>query len=308
MNRIIIFILLLCPIVAFSTPHDSIGTKVVNGKVYTLHKVSKGEGVYGISRKYGVPASEVFAANEGSEQTIKIGQILMIPRGNASAPAATSGVATTKTEKIYHTVEKGQTLSSIARQHNTSVSKIKELNDLSSDNIRLGQKLVVGEKTTTVAAAVNKPAEPVKQTPKNDEVQGVNDPTGTYQAPKNDPEPQKNVVVNPPATQNDTPKEEPAPTVNTTYSTIDGDEITETGTAMVSTEGELGQDRSFILHPTAKVGTIVMITNSENNNTVFARVVGNCPKENGVVLKMSKIVASKLGATGQAEVKVSYAK
>lgn len=308
MNRIILLLLLLCPFVAFSMPHDSIGTKVINGKSYTLHKVSKGEGVYGISRRYGVPASEVFAANEGSEQTIKIGQILMIPRGSAPASSGSTGVATTKTEKIYHTVEKGQTLSSIARQHNTSVSKIKELNSLSSDNIRLGQKLVVGEKTTTVAAAVNKPAEPDKQSPRNDQAPGLNDPSGTYQAPKNDPEPQKNVVVNPPDTQNDTPKEEPAPTVNTTYSTIDGDEITETGMAMVSTEGELGQERSFILHPTAKIGTIVMITNSENNNTVFARVVGNCPKQQGVVLKMSKIVASKLGASGQAEVKVSYAK
>jgi len=51
-----------------------------------------------------------------------------------------------------------------------------------------------------------------------------------------------------------------------------------------------------------------MITNISNNNTVFARVVGNCKQEDGIILKMSKTVASKLGVSENTEVKVSYAK
>lgn len=44
----------------------------------------------------------------------------------------------------YHTVVGGNTLSRIARQYNTTVDKIKEVNRLTSDVIRIGQTLLVG--------------------------------------------------------------------------------------------------------------------------------------------------------------------
>ena len=40
-----------------------------------------------------------------------------------------------------YTVQSGDTLSLIAQAFNTSVSKIKEMNGLKSDNLRIGQKL-----------------------------------------------------------------------------------------------------------------------------------------------------------------------
>ena len=43
----------------------------------------------------------------------------------------------------YHTVKAGETLSSIAKKYNTTVSKIKKLNNLKSDKIRAKQKLRV---------------------------------------------------------------------------------------------------------------------------------------------------------------------
>ena len=282
-------------------PNDSIGTKTVDGKLFILHKVSKGEGVYGIGKKYGVPAADIFAANEGSQQSIKIGQILMIPKGVSSSSNSTeqTTISTTKTEKVYHTVAKGQTLSLIAKMHNTTIANIKEMNKLKSDNIQLGQKLIVGEKTTTVATTAKpKPAEPVKPVAKPDPV---------VETPVVKPVEHNNVVVNTPIVAESPLADNPG-TVNTNYNTDDGDEVSEKGTASISSEGELSQDRSFILHPTAKIGTIVMITNTSNNNTVFARVVGNCKQEDGVILKMSKTVASKLGVTENTEVKVSYAK
>ena len=286
---------------ASAMPNDSIGTKTVDGKLFILHKVSKGEGVYGIGKKYGVPAADIFAANEGSQQSIKIGQVLMIPKGESSfsSNSTSQATTTTKTEKVYHTVAKGQTLSLIAKMHNTTIANIKEMNKLKSDNIQLGQKLVVGEKTTTVATTAKpKPAEPVKPVAKPDPV---------VETPVVKPVEHNNVVVNTPIVAESTLADSPG-TINTSYNTDDGDEVSEKGTASISSEGELNQDRSFILHPTAKIGTIVMITNTSNNNTVFARVVGNCKQENGVILKMSKTVASKLGATENTEVKVSYAK
>jgi LysM repeat protein len=301
MKHLLILCFFAMTFAASAMPNDSIGTKTVDGKLFILHKVSKGEGVYGIGKKYGVPAADIFAANEGSQQSIKIGQVLMIPKGESSfsSNSTSQATTTTKTEKVYHTVAKGQTLSLIAKMHNTTIANIKEMNKLKSDNIQLGQKLVVGEKTTTVATTAKpKPAEPVKPVAKPDPV---------VETPVVKPVEHNNVVVNTPIVAESTLADSPG-TINTSYNTDDGDEVSEKGTASISSEGELNQDRSFILHPTAKIGTIVMITNTSNNNTVFARVVGNCKQENGVILKMSKTVASKLGATENTEVKVSYAK
>lgn len=292
----------------YAMPQDSIGVKVLDGKTYIMHKVTKGEGVYGIGKRYGVSASDIFAANEGSEKTIKIGQVLLIPKSGLSTGNTGSSSAqttTSKTEKVYHTVSSGQTLSSIARQYQTTVAEIKSLNKLKSDNISLGQKLIVGEKTVNVVVSKPTPAEtPVAETPKPQPK-----PVPAEIPKKTDvPAPTSNNVVVNPEKQEDKPVADSPGQVVNTYSTDDGDEISENGLAVISSEGELNQDRSFILHPTAKIGTIVMIINPINNSTVFARVVGNCKAEDGVILKMSKTVAGKLGVSENTEVKLSYAK
>jgi murein DD-endopeptidase MepM/ murein hydrolase activator NlpD len=46
----------------------------------------------------------------------------------------------------YHIVEKGQTLTSIAREHNLTVRKIKIFNNLTSDRIYIGQKIYLNPK------------------------------------------------------------------------------------------------------------------------------------------------------------------
>ena len=48
---------------------------------------------------------------------------------------------TTSSEKKVYFVKKGDTLSGIAQKHKTTVSKLKKLNHLKSDNLQIGQKL-----------------------------------------------------------------------------------------------------------------------------------------------------------------------
>jgi LysM repeat protein len=292
MKLILILNAFLMSTIAYAMPQDSIGTKMIDGKRYVLHKVVKGDGVFGLAKKYKVSANEIFAANEGSEKSIKIDQVLLIPRQNGlvnNTPSTTKPAA--KDEKLYHTVAKGNTLSAIARQYNTTVEQIKNLNQLPNENIQLGQKLLVySGQTTPQTPKVETP----KTTPNNNNV--------VVEAEK--PNQEQNVVVDVAKTEE---KQDTEKVVNK-YTTIDGDEITESGIAVISSEGDLYQERSFILHPTAKVGTIVMITNPDNNNAVFARVVGTCSVKQGIVLKMSKTVAHKLGISNDTQVKVSYAK
>ena len=57
------------------------------------------------------------------------------------------------TPNKYHTVRKGETLSKIASKYGTTVSKLKSMNHLRNNNLRVGQKLLVRKGTT-----ITKPA------------------------------------------------------------------------------------------------------------------------------------------------------
>ena len=46
-------------------------------------------------------------------------------------------------QPIYHKVKKGETLSLIAKKYKTTVAKVKQLNNLKSNNIKAGQNLRV---------------------------------------------------------------------------------------------------------------------------------------------------------------------
>ncbi len=73
--------------------------------------------------------------------TLKIGQKLIIPK------KGDSGV---KNDGLVYIVKKGDTLWDIARLYNTTVSKLKELNGLSSNTLKIGQELKVPGKVYTV--------------------------------------------------------------------------------------------------------------------------------------------------------------
>lgn len=59
----------------------ALGTNAQNDS-YFLHTVTKGQGLYSISRMYGVTEADIIALNPGSDIVIKVGQQLRIPQNN----------------------------------------------------------------------------------------------------------------------------------------------------------------------------------------------------------------------------------
>jgi membrane-bound lytic murein transglycosylase D len=100
-----------------------------------VHKVNKGETLGGIAEKYKVSIASIQQLNNISGNKIIAGQDLKIPQS--------TGTTSQKSKDGLHTVENGETLYSIAIKYNTSVQKIKKLNNLSSSKIIVGQKLKV---------------------------------------------------------------------------------------------------------------------------------------------------------------------
>lgn len=76
-------------------------------------------------------------------------QVVKIQRATQSAPSAPSASAPKQTPAAYdgpcyeYAVRSGDSLFLIARAFKTSVARIKEINSLKNDNLRVGQKLLV---------------------------------------------------------------------------------------------------------------------------------------------------------------------
>ncbi|MFY8020680.1 MAG: LysM peptidoglycan-binding domain-containing protein [Bacteroidia bacterium] len=103
-----------------------------------FHTVQKGETLYGISKKYGVRVDAIQFLNVLSGDSIEVGQRLIINPAIKSAdtkdPQTVPGV---------HVVRQGETLFSISRLYNLKPADIKATNNLSSDQIGIGQVLTI---------------------------------------------------------------------------------------------------------------------------------------------------------------------
>jgi len=116
---------------------------------YQTHVVRSGETISGIAQRYRVSTSEIRDANPKIPRSgmIRVGQQLVIPTNGFNAEtraaiAATQGsVRGPSRNASVYTVRKGDTLSGIAQRYGTSASSLKRINGLTSDRLRVGQKL-----------------------------------------------------------------------------------------------------------------------------------------------------------------------
>ena len=93
------------------------------------YTVQKGDSLYSIANKYNTTVNEIESLNNLTSNNLSIGQQLKIPT-NASG-------------NINYTVQKGDNLYSIAKKYNTTVNEIKRKNNLTSNNLSIGQQLII---------------------------------------------------------------------------------------------------------------------------------------------------------------------
>ncbi|HPD64574.1 MAG TPA: LysM peptidoglycan-binding domain-containing protein [Bacteroidia bacterium] len=112
--------------------YDSIGVKEINGVKYIMHKVEKSQGLFALSKRYGVPVEDIKAANNGIE-TLALDQIVLIPMPKVVV----------EEKKFYHKVEKGETLYKISKLYNVSVDNLKKWNNLQDEAIKEGSEILI---------------------------------------------------------------------------------------------------------------------------------------------------------------------
>ena len=99
----------------------------------TTYTVQRGDSLYSIARLYNTTVDAIKQFNGLTSDLLSIGMVLQIPAldGNDS-----SGY-------VNYTVKKGDTLYSIANQYGITVSELKALNHLTSDQLSIGMMLKV---------------------------------------------------------------------------------------------------------------------------------------------------------------------
>ncbi|MFT4031992.1 MAG: LysM peptidoglycan-binding domain-containing protein [Siphonobacter sp.] len=311
-------------------PFDSIGIERKGGKSYLLHKVTSGQTLYNLLRKYHVSLEEFKEANPNSPELLRLNEVLRFPR-LSNEPIVQQPIST-KNQAQIHTVTSGETLFSIARKYDKGTAVLKQWNNLSNDGyVKAGQILYVSDPkeqapVTSKSAAkpellakaeeskksiVSEPAkpkveyEPKHEEPRKEEVRKIEEPKKQEEARKAEDEPKPVLAKKPEA--------EPLPhavrTENEAIPNAGGKKITEMGICeLIDTQDRTG--KFLALHRTAPVGTMLTVRNEANNQSVIVKVIGKLPATGSadqVVVRLSAKAFERLQPTDRRiRAEVSY--
>ena len=209
---------------------------------YTIYIVQNGDYLAKISKKFNVTIASIKRLNPSiKKDVVRVGQKLKLPGkidvGVQTAPVAAAPAKTAAAKKGYtpytgatkeYVVVNGDTLGSIAYGNGINIRQLKELNGLSSDSLKIGQKLKIpaekvaaaktparvkkDEEKVAAAAEVKKPTAAVVEEKKDEVVAPVAEPA----AP----------VVESAAPAAAVEKTETAAPASTTYVVQEGDDMT----------------------------------------------------------------------------------
>ena len=195
---------------------------------YTVYIVQRGDYLAKISKKYNVTINSIKRLNNLKDDNIRIGQKLKLPGkievGEQKVPegafAKDPKVTAKKPYAAYtgatkeYVVKSGDTLGAIAYGNGINIRQLKELNGLTSDSLKIGQKLKIPAEKVAAKKVETKPVEKKVAEPEVKEPAEV--PAETVAAPV---EPTVEAPVQAPVV------EESAPVP--TYTVQEGDDLTD---------------------------------------------------------------------------------
>jgi LysM repeat protein len=261
---------LAVPCFAFSY-RDSIGVENLSGKKVVIYKIDPKDNYYSVGRKYGVSPKIIIDFNKNI--ALKVGTIIRIPtqtdyQALATIPAVAAD-ANAATES-QHTVVKKETLYSISALYGMKIEELKKLNNLKSNALSIGQivKVIKNQPATSIAPVATADSKDIPTVPK----------------PEPQDKTQDTVVTNP-------AKEIPTNKYGIT-------EMQEKGAAVWIDDKNLDATKSYALHRTAPVGTVIKITNPMSGRSVFAKVVGRYTENEttkDVIIVITRAAAEAIG-------------
>ena len=333
--NILVVILAMCLATSSRAAYDSLRTEKHKGQIVVVHLVEKSETLYSLSRRYGSAVREITKFNEIEDNTISLGQELLIPIGKSKSKKPKSGSVSvngdpeTEAEvdslpqdmvQKTHVVKAKETLFGISRMYGLSVDELKQLNGLESNSLDLGQVLKVSkaggeggvleeeDEVGIVESAMPGFNEYLVQSGdmietiarkfnvRPDSIVIWNQLSNTYLAIG-----QRLVIKG----EIDSLAQMNEPEIEETGYSQKSKMIDASGFAKVLEEGVAKKienvaetDKYLAMHRTLKIGSMIEVRNLMNNKKVFVRVVGRLPEtglNQNTLIRLTPICFSKLG-------------
>jgi len=228
------------------------------------HVVQTKETMYFISKKYNLSIDDLKQMNGLSDFNIDIGDSIIVGQIKPllSDINETSVDSTLIESKEYYTVEPSETLYSISLKFNLDIQNIKDWNNLTSNNLSVGQKLNLNKSSSDSVIVQPKPLVIAK-------------PIDTLYVSTDNSRFKKKTEMN--------------------------DNIEKTLEEGFASKIEKTENtRKYLaLHRNAPIGTVIEVKNQMTNLSIFARVVGKLPEtglNQNVLIRLSHAAFSKLGA------------
>lgn len=258
---------------------DSLGLKKENNKTFLLFKVGPKQSLFSILKRYNLSLSEFKSANADIQIPVKTGEIVYIPlhyleESNPAPKIVEEKAPESPKEAEIHIVAPKQGLLSVANMHKVTMAELRKWNNLTSDRLQEGQRLIVSDPAGSASSiAVDKSnLLPAK--------------TATPAAPTST----ETVVA---------PAKEKGPE--------DIKKKIETGIAeLIDVPDNSG--KFLALHRTAPIGTLVLVKNLTNNQSIWVKVIGRLPNgDSKVIIKLSPKAFEKLNAVDKrVRAEISY--
>jgi LysM repeat protein len=268
--------------VSFASALDSLGLKKENNKTFILYKLGPKQTLFSILKRYNVSLTEFKQVNPETDIPVKTGEIVYIPlhyleespsilksidktistdANTTSAVQEKSNAPTDKKEENFHIVKSKQGLLTIANLYKVSMADLRKWNNLKSDRLLEGQRLIIQEPSMDKASLLLTKTEKIATEAKVD-------------------------MTIPAASE---PKPE--------TTTADGLKKTiENGIAeLIDVPDNSG--KYLALHKTAPIGTLVLVKNLANNQSIWVKVIGRLPNSDSkLIIKLSPKAFEKLNA------------
>ena len=107
---------------------------------YIIYTVKSGDSIYQIAKNYNVTINEIKEFNKLNSNLLNIGQQLIIPIEQKIV----------QTQYNTYVVKTGDSLYSVAKKYNISVDELKNINNLQSNLLSVGQQLLVPVQTQII--------------------------------------------------------------------------------------------------------------------------------------------------------------
>ncbi|MER3464262.1 MAG: hypothetical protein C4329_07435 [Chitinophagaceae bacterium] len=294
--------------------------------LYIEHKVAPKENFYSVSRLYAVAPKEIAEYNKlDMKHGLTIGQVIRIPL------STTNFSQTTDTGKpVYYEVGAKEGLYRVSlKNNNVLMANLRKWNHLQNDNIKTGEKLIVGfinADASQNAVAVNN-ASAKTEVPK--------DVIKKEEKPAEEKKPEPIVEKKMEEKKAEQPKPQPIETKPTqtqpvyagTYNSNDGGYFKkefeqqtkahpvtkdkEATTSIFKTASGWQDGKYYAMINGVEPGSIIKIVNPSNNKVVYAKVlsaISGIRQNQGLDLRISNAAASALEVqdTEKFVVKVNY--